>query len=457
MNAAIQVLQRYWRFLDFREAQKPILEAVLSDTDLLALLPTGGGKSVTFQVPALLKPGMTLVITPLVALMENQTAQLKELGIPAACLHSQQTAEQRRTTLAGIVQKRWKLLYLSPESLLSPPVWERLQQCVVHRIVLDEAHCLTSWGSSFRPDYHRIGAVRRALGHPPLCAFTATATPKTQQALVNLLGLQAPKILANSPYRSNLHLQVRQIWYPQQRLKEIQRFLATRTQETGLIYLRTRQGTEKLADHLRALGLNTAAYHAGLGAGQRRDIENRWLGGDLKFLCSTNAFGMGIDKPNVRWVIHGNTPLDLAEYVQEIGRAGRDGQPARVLLLASEPTGWLDPTDRDLHRHFRQQYLEQRKKAQQQLTLLPKTGKYRSQDALSLAILHEQGQLHWQTPFDYLLNTQTFLASTVQCSDTMKHYIYFHGCRWQFLQTAFGWPKQSACGHCDFCCPSTAS
>ncbi len=455
MDAALQMLQRYWRFSDFREAQKPILEAVLSDTDLLALLPTGGGKSVTFQVPALLKPGMTLVITPLVALMENQTAQLQALGIPAACLHSQQAPEQRRKTLTGIPQGRWKLLYLSPESLLSPPAWERLQQTIINRIVLDEAHCLTSWGSSFRPDYHRIGAVRHALGNPPLCAFTATATPTTQKALVDLLGLQTPKILRNSPYRANLYLQVRKIWYPQQRLREIQQFLAKRTQETGLIYLRTRNGTEKLAAHLRTLGLNTAAYHAGMAAEQRRETENLWLDGKLKFLCSTNAFGMGIDKPNVRWVIHGNTPLDLAEYVQEIGRAGRDGQPSKVLLLASEATGWLDPTDRDLHRHFRQQYLEQRKKAQQQLAQLPKTGTYRPENALSLAILHEQGQLQWKTPFDYLLNTQSFQASSVELN-TMAGYLGCRGCRWQFIISAFGWPKQSVCGHCDACCPNAA-
>lgn len=455
MDTALQILQRYWRFSDFREAQKPILEAVLSDTDLLALLPTGGGKSVTFQVPALVKPGMTLVITPLVALMENQTAQLQTLGISAACLHSQQAPEQRRKTLTGIPQGRWKLLYLSPESLLSPPAWERLQQTIINRIVLDEAHCLTSWGSSFRPDYHRIGAVRRSLGNPPLCAFTATATPRTQQALVDLLGLQTPKILRNSPYRANLYLQVRKIWYPQQRLKEIQQFLTQRTLETGLIYLRTRNGTEKLAAHLRTLGFNTAAYHAGMAAEQRRETENRWLDGKLKFLCSTNAFGMGIDKPNVRWVIHGNTPLDLAEYVQEIGRAGRDGQPSKVLLLASEPTGWLDPTDRDLHRHFRQQYLEQRKKARQQLAQLPKTGTYRPEDALSLAILHEQGQLQWKTPFDYLLNTQSFQASAVELN-TMEGYLGCRGCRWQFIISAFGWPKQSVCGHCDYCCPKAA-
>lgn len=452
MENALHLLRKYWGYQQFRPHQRPIVEAVASGRDVLAILPTGGGKSLAFQVPALLRRGTTLVITPLVALMEDQVGQLKKLGLPAACLHGGQPAEERRTVLAGIVREGWQLLYLSPETLLSPPVWSRLQKISVARLVLDEAHCLVSWGSTFRPDYHRIGAARRALGNPPLCAFTATATPQVQQELIRLLGLVDPEQLIVPPYRANLALSVQWIWTPNQRIERIQSFLKCQGNTQGLIYLRTRDGSEALANLLRRRGWSTACYHAGLRAAERRNIEHDWQTGKLAFLCSTNAFGMGIDQPHVRWVLHGNTPPTIEEYIQEIGRAGRDGQPAAALLLASEPSGLIEPTDRRLHQHFRKQQTENEAKAAQLFERRRSGwGEYQPQEALSLALLHRRGQLVWEDPFWYRLVEGSPLPRAKNSAAPMNAYLWTRGCRWRFLLATFGFTEGPACGRCDRC------
>lgn len=447
----LYALQTIWGFEQFRDHQQAIVEAVLADRDVLAVLPTGGGKSLTFQLPALLSRGTTLVVTPLVALMENQVRGLRDQHIAAASLHSEQPAAERRSVLEGIDEGRWSLLYLAPETLLTPSVWARLMRIPISRIVLDEAHCLASWGSSFRPAYHRLGAARRALGHPPLCAFTATATPQVLEALVRLLGLIRPRRLVVHPYRPNLNLQVHWTWTARQRRMQIAAFLEQHRADAGLVYLRTRHGTEQLATALGAVGWKTAFYHAGVRGEERRRLERDWLSGKLPFLICTNAFGMGIDHPHVRWVLHANLPSTLEEYMQEIGRAGRDGQAATALLLASEPTGLLDSSDRQLQVHLRREREARQQKACEVLKRLPATGIFKPDEALSLALLHEQGRLIWETPFEYRrTGGQEVVLKTPDYS--MSGYVWTRRCRWQFLLAAFGLPESNPCGHCDRCC-----
>ncbi len=360
-NQVKKEFQRIWGYEDFRPPQGEIIRCLLASKDSLIVLPTGGGKSICFQLPALLQTGLTLVISPLVALMENQVRELQNLHLPAALLHSQLPVYQRKQTLKAIENQRLRLLYLSPETLLSPPVWERISQpqIKINGLILDEAHCLVQWGDTFRPAYRRLGVVRPALlkSKPrgtkiPIAAFTATADPTTQKIIGETLKLRQPQVFLTSPYRENLHLSVQTIWTPRGRRQRILKFIKAKSQQSGLVYVRSRRDSEELANFFTNLGYQTAAYHAGLAGEQRREIENNWLTGKTQFVICTCAFGMGINKPDVRWIIHFQAPLLLAEYIQEIGRGGRDGKPAEALTLISEPTGWLNPEDKQRNQFF---------------------------------------------------------------------------------------------------------
>jgi ATP-dependent DNA helicase RecQ len=464
-------LQQIWGYSAFRPPQGEIIQALLNQQDALVVMPTGGGKSLCFQLPALLETGLTLVVSPLVALMENQVQELQKRRLPVALLHSELPTEQRRKTLWLLENQRLRLLYLSPETLLSAPVWERLcrPQIVINGLILDEAHCLVQWGDTFRPAYRRLGAVRPALlQHKPvgtklpIAAFTATADPQTQQVIQQVLQLQQPQFFLQSPYRSNLHLSVQTAWTPRGRRQQLLRFIQARS-GTGLVYVRTRRDSETLADWLRQQGYPTAAYHAGLAPTERRPIEAAWLEGSMPFVICTSAFGMGINKSQVRWIVHFHAPLLLSEYVQEIGRAGRDGKPAEALALISEPTGWLDPTDRQRQRFFQQQVQKQQQIAQTLIRHLPPQGEISAvgrrfkQADLTLAHLHTTGQLVWQDPFHYQIDRSAKPNSKPkQVAQEMRQYLTKRSCRWQFLLQSFGFSQAAAqfqpgCGHCDRC------
>jgi ATP-dependent DNA helicase RecQ len=358
MSSGLTLLKQYWGHDRFRSPQQEIIAALIAQSDALVIMATGGGKSICFQIPALMQPGLTIVVSPLIALMEDQVQALRDRQIPAAGLHNQLPKASRRQTLLQLEQQELKLLYVSPETLLSPPVWQRL--CVpnlqISSLILDEAHCLTQWGNTFRPAYLRLGGVRSALlAHKPtgtrinIAAFTATANPTDQANISEILQLEQPHIFQSSPYRANLHLQVRSIHTPHHRRQALRTFLQQQGESSGLVYVRTRQAGEELVQWLKSLGFKVAAYHAGLAPIVRRQIEQQWMDGTLQFVICTNAFGMGIDKPDVRWVLHFHAPLLLAEYLQEIGRAGRDGQSSTALMLVSS---WLDSTDRQRWQYF---------------------------------------------------------------------------------------------------------
>lgn len=465
-------LRHYWGYTQFRPLQGEIVSAILQGQDVLTMLPTGAGKSLCYQLPAVVQDGLTLVVSPLVALMENQVQDLCQRQIPAAHLHSEQSRSQRQQTLWRLEQQQLKLLYLSPESLFSTSFWPRLLTLSekIKLLVIDEAHCVTQWGSSFRPVYRRLGTIRPALQrHAPasamaVAAFTATADNATQTDIQQVLGLNAVRTFRSSPYRANLYLQIRWVWTPAARRTHLQTFLTTQRGCAGLVYTRSRRESEALANWLQRQGFTTAAYHAGLHASQRRLLEQQWLNGTLPFVICTAAFGMGVDKSDVRWVCHWNPPLTLAEYLQEIGRAGRDGQAAQTLLLASEPTGLLDNTDRQRQNGFLRQQRTQINQANSVAAQLPLEGYLPDlltqypQAELTLAILQAQGQLVWLDPFHYRI-TSTAKIAPKQSPFSIPHYLSNRGCRWQFLLTAFGFGREAqglTCGHCDRCTPTRA-
>jgi ATP-dependent DNA helicase RecQ len=472
LNQARNAFKKIWGYDDFRPPQGEIVGSLLAGKDTLIIMPTGGGKSICFQLPALLQTGLTLVVSPLVALMENQVQELRDRHLPASLIHSQLPAQHRQQTMRSLQQNKLRLLYLSPETLLSKPVWEIISQphIQINGLILDEAHCLVQWGDTFRPAYRRLGTVRSALlktqpqgSKIAIAAFTATANPEAQQTIQNVLQLQNPESFLLSPYRSNLHLQVQTIWTPRGRKQQLLNFIKARSKEAGLVYVRTRKDSEKLSGLLQEQGYETAPYHAGLSAEERRQIEKAWLNGDIKFVTCTSAFGMGINKADVRWVVHYQAPLLLSEYIQEIGRGGRDGKSAIALTLISEPTGLLYPEDKQRGQFFQDKLRSQYQEAQQLAKKLPVKGNVDAvsrefpESAIALSILHSSGQLKWENPFNYVINKsgqQKGEKQNLTAVAEMAKYLKHRQCRWQFLLQAFGFAneaKSMRCGHCDNC------
>ncbi|MDJ0590766.1 MAG: RecQ family ATP-dependent DNA helicase [Pleurocapsa sp. MO_226.B13] len=463
-----------WGYEDFRPPQGEIIKTLLSGKDALVVLPTGGGKSICFQLPALLQTGLTIVVSPLVALMENQVNQLKQLGLSGALLHSELPRSDRKRTLQAITQQQLNLIYLSPETLLSIPVWEIISQpeIKIAGIVLDEVHCLTQWGTTFRPAYRRLGAVRRSLlaVKPPetkiaIAAFTATADPQAQREIIQALELKQPELFLISPYRPNLSLRIKTVWTPRGRKQETLKFIQARKNQSGLVYVRSRKDSQMLAQWFESLDYAVAAYHAGLISSERRQIEQDWISGKIQFVICTSAFGMGIDKPDVRWVVHYHAPELIAEYIQEVGRGGRDGKAADALTLVSEPTGWLNPEDKQRSRFFTSKLEQQYRTSQQLVKQLPNRGEINAisrqfpQGEITLGILHSLGLIAWQDPFSYRKRKSSVTLDGLTHSQKhhqrqMQQYLKTQQCRWQYLLQAFGFDKQARgfkCGHCDRC------
>lgn len=475
-NDVRTAFKKIWGYDDFRPPQGEIIHSLLEKQDALIVMPTGGGKSICFQLPALLQTGLTLVVSPLVALMENQVQELRQLKLPAALLHSELPALERKKTLQALENQQLRLLYLSPETLFSAPVWVRLcqPQLKINGLILDEAHCLVQWGDTFRPAYRRLGAVRPALlkckpagTKISIAAFTATADTSARATIRNVLQLQQPKDFLISPFRHNLNLKVQTVWTPRGRRQQLLKFIQARPKQTGLVYVRSRRESEELAKWLGTLGYATAAYHAGLSPEERREIEASWLSGKSQFVVCTCAFGMGINKADVRWVVHFESPQLLSEYIQEVGRGGRDGKPTDALTLVCEPTGWLYPDDKQRREFFVEKLRSQYQDAQQLVKKLPPSGEVATvtkqfrDGAVALALLHSAGQLEWQDPFHYrkhpsgnFQSLSQLSATQVQVQKQMTEYLTTRECRWQFLLQAFGFTKEAVglkCGNCDNC------
>ena len=464
--------KKIWGYDDFRPPQGEIIKSLLDKKDALIVMPTGGGKSICFQLPALLQTGLTLIISPLVALMENQVQELQELQLPAALIHSQLMPQQRRKTLSLVQQNQLRLLYLSPETLLSSPVWSVISQPTVkiNGLILDEAHCLVQWGDTFRPAYRRLGAIRSTLlklkpkgTKIAIAAFTATADPDAQDTIKQVLQLQKPQQFLLSPYRSNLELNIKTVCTPRGRQQQLIQFIQPRKNQTGLIYARTRKDCEQLAQWLQTENYSTVAYHAGLSSEERRKIEKDWLQEKIKFVGCSSAFGMGINKSNVRWVCHFQAPFLLSEYIQEVGRAGRDGKPAIALTIISELTGFFYPEDKQRQKYLIENLEKQYQSANQLIKKLPATGNIETlseqfkNSAIALSILHAQGRLIWHNPFDYEILSKPAKLNQDQNSKAiqqMNQYLKTRDCRWKFLLQSFGFNLDNQfkrCGHCDRC------
>ncbi len=324
------LLSSIFGFSGFRPGQAEIVDAVLAGKNTLAIMPTGGGKSLCFQLPALCRNGVTVVISPLIALMRDQVRALRETGVEAGALTSGNTDEETESVFAALDAGRLKLLYMAPERLASPGTLALLRRINTTLIAVDEAHCVSQWGHDFRPDYLRIGELRRALG-VPLAAFTATADEETRAEIVTrLFDGQPPETFLRGFDRPNIHLAFAVKDTPR---TQILRFAAARKGQSGIVYCATRAKTETLATALREAGHSACFYHGGMDAKDRRKVEIRFQREDGLIVVATIAFGMGIDKPDIRWVAHADLPKSIEGYYQEIGRAGRDGAPAETLTL----------------------------------------------------------------------------------------------------------------------------
>ncbi len=327
-----QILERYWGYTRFRPLQEEIIFSVANGHDTLALMPTGGGKSVTFQVPALAKEGICLVITPLIALMKDQVARLRKMDIKAAAIFSGMTREEIDITLDNCIYGDYKFLYVSPERLTSDLFRVRVERMNVNLITVDEAHCISQWGYDFRPSYLRIAALRELLPEVPVLALTATATPDVVDDIQEKLLFRRKNVLRSSFFRSNLAYVVRHTDDKEGYLLQT----LSKVKGQGIVYVRTRKYARDLTLTLREHGLSADLYHAGLSHELRDAKQEAWTRGTTRIIVATNAFGMGIDKPDVRFVIHMDPPDSLEAYFQEAGRAGRDGKKAWAVLLFHE-------------------------------------------------------------------------------------------------------------------------
>ncbi|MGI9038431.1 MAG: RecQ family ATP-dependent DNA helicase [Gemmatimonadota bacterium] len=332
-DAAGAALRERFGHPDFRPGQRPIVEAMLAGRDVLAVLPTGAGKSICFQLPALLSPRPVIVVSPLIALMHDQVAALCGNGIDAAALTSTSSEPERRRMLARLVAGGPFLLYVTPERLASKPFVQVARRARPGRIVVDEAHCISEWGHDFRPEYRRIGRFGAAIGRPPVAAFTATATPATRADIARQLELRRPADFAAPVDRPNLRWAVRRAGSMASAVTLVGEALGACENGAGLVYVPTRALAAGCAAALRRVGITALAYHAGLDDVRRSRAQGAWLNADDSVICATSAFGMGIDHPRVRLVAHLGMPGALEAYVQEAGRAGRDGEPSRCLLL----------------------------------------------------------------------------------------------------------------------------
>ena len=382
-------LKENFGFEKFRPNQETIIHTILSGQDTLAIMPTGGGKSICFQLPALVLPGITIVISPLIALMKDQVDSLKANGISACYINSSQSSEEQQFYIDNLKSNTFKLVYIAPESLSYLDVV--FNELTISLIAIDEAHCISSWGHDFRPAYTNLGYLKNRFPSTPILALTATADKATRTDITKQLNLQNSKKFISSFDRKNLSLEVRPAL---DRVKQIIDFVENKPNESGIIYCLSRKTTEELAEKLQKKGITAKAYHAGLDNKLRAKTQDDFINDDCQVVCATIAFGMGIDKSNVRWVIHYNLPKNIEGYYQEIGRAGRDGLPAETVLFESYA------------------------------------------DVIQLQKFASEG-----------LNSDVQLAKL----DRMKQYADALSCRRKILLSYFGELVNENCGNCDIC------
>jgi ATP-dependent DNA helicase RecQ len=362
LDEAREILRKYWGYDDFRPGQERAVRGILEGKDTLTVMPTGGGKSICYQVPAMLLPGVTLVVSPLISLMKDQVDTLEAVGLPATFINSSLGTSEMSARLQAVERGEVKLLYVAPERFDSPSFRERVSRLDISLLAVDEAHCVSQWGHDFRPSYLRIGDVRGELGNPPIAALTATATGEVRLDIEKQLRLRDPQVLVTGFDRRNLTWHVVRAKNDSEKDRALLRMLRGQT-GSAIVYAATRKNVDALTALLAGVGIPAVGYHAGLADGDRKRLQDAFMSGEARVVVATNAFGMGIDKPDVRLVVHYNMPGSLEAYYQEGGRAGRDGQPADCVLLHAY-------ADRFTHEFFVNQAYPPRKFIEEVVTQL---------------------------------------------------------------------------------------
>src|SRR5215216_2823987 len=332
LSDAITTLRQHFGFEDFREGQREVIGSILEGKDAVVVMPTGSGKSLCYQLPAMILDGVTLVVSPLIALMKDQVDALRARGLPATFINSSISESEQRARIDSLRRREQKLVYIAPERFRSSRFNSALQSIPISLFAVDEAHCISTWGHDFRPDYLRLRSVIGSLGRVQTLALTATATPYVRSDIIQQLGLNQPQTFVSGFDRPNLSIEVVHTEKERQKISHIRRLAKTHS-GSGIIYTATRKAVEQVGVKLQSAGLSVSTYHAGMPDSVRVKAQDNFMSGRTQMIVATNAFGMGIDKPDIRFVTHYQMPGSIEAYYQEIGRAGRDGQPSTCVLL----------------------------------------------------------------------------------------------------------------------------